>query len=84
MKKVEAGAKMLEAGDREGAAREWRAATALEPDNPMFVGPLLLRVRESLGGVGVRLAFFFFKYDSICSLLIGVFFFVVLVLCGVL
>ena len=47
VKKVEAGAKLLspEGGmDVEGATREWRAATALEPDNPLFVGPLLLRV----------------------------------------
>lgn len=44
VKQLEAGAKLLEAGEVEGAERNWRAATALEPDNPLFVGPLLLKV----------------------------------------
>lgn len=47
VKKVEAGARLMAAeggADVEGATREWRAATALEPDNPLFVGPLLLRI----------------------------------------
>lgn len=44
MKKVEAGDKLQEAGDVVGATKEWRAATALEPDNAAFLGPLLLKV----------------------------------------
>lgn len=44
VKKLDAGAKLLEKGDVDGATQEWRAATALEPDNPLFVGPLLLKV----------------------------------------
>lgn len=54
VKKVGAGDKLLEAGDVVGATKEWRAATALEPDNAAFLGPLLLRVSwESRVGVGV-------------------------------
>lgn len=44
MKKVEAGDKLLSGGDVAGATTEWRAATALEPDNAAFLGPLLLKV----------------------------------------
>ncbi|CAN0178844.1 unnamed protein product, partial [Hapterophycus canaliculatus] len=44
VKKVEAGIKLLDAGDVKGATEAWRAATALEPDNTLFLGPLLLRV----------------------------------------
>lgn len=50
VKKVEAGAELLSVGDVAGATEAWRAATALEPDNPALLGPLLLRVR----GVGER------------------------------
>lgn len=44
VKKVEAGVRLLDGGDVAGATAEWRAATLLEPDNPAFLGPLLLRV----------------------------------------
>lgn len=49
VKKVEAGIKLLDAGDVKGATEAWRAATALEPDNTLFLGPLLLRVRKGEG-----------------------------------
>lgn len=44
VKKVEAGDRLLSGGDVSGAAGEWRAATLLEPNNPAFLGPLLLKV----------------------------------------
>ncbi|CAM9242498.1 unnamed protein product [Ectocarpus sp. 8 AP-2014] len=47
VKKVEAGAELLSGGDVAGATEAWRAATALEPDNPALLGPLLLRIASA-------------------------------------
>eukprot|EP00903_Cladosiphon_okamuranus_P006463 g6323.t1 len=47
VKKVEAGHRLLSSGDVVGATNEWRAATALEPDNAAFLGPLLLQIASA-------------------------------------
>ncbi|CAM9637553.1 unnamed protein product [Discosporangium mesarthrocarpum] len=44
VKKLQAGEAALGAGDVAAATGWWREATTAEPDNPLFVGPLLRRI----------------------------------------
>ncbi|CAM9994520.1 unnamed protein product, partial [Choristocarpus tenellus] len=47
VKKLEAAEARVAEGDVAGATERWREATTMEPDNPLFVGPVLRKVRAA-------------------------------------